>query len=46
MLKKSGHNTPWVEGNLRLAGLDGRMIGLLRAIDQSGSLNKAAKKRD
>ena len=34
----------WVEGELRLAGiLDSRMIDLLRAIDQSGSLNQAAK---
>jgi molybdate transport system regulatory protein len=37
--------TNWVKGELRLAGtLDSRMIGLLRAIDQSGSINKAAKK--
>jgi molybdate transport system regulatory protein len=41
-------NTPlipsWVEGELRLAGtLDSRMIGLLRAIDQYGSINQAAK---
>jgi len=36
--------TNWVEGELRLAGtLDSRMIGLLRAIDQSGSINQAAK---
>jgi molybdate transport system regulatory protein len=34
----------WVEGELRLAGtLNSRMIGLLRAIDQSGSINQAAK---
>lgn len=34
----------WVEGELRLAGtLDSRMIGLLSAINQTGSLNKAAK---
>ncbi|MDD1632167.1 MAG: TOBE domain-containing protein [Methylococcaceae bacterium] len=34
----------WVEGELRLAGtLDSRMIGLLRAIEQSGSINQAAK---
>ncbi len=34
----------WVEGELRLAGaLDSRMITLLRAIDQSGSINQAAK---
>jgi molybdate transport system regulatory protein len=33
----------WIKGELRLAGLDSRMIGLLRAIDQSGSINQAAK---
>jgi molybdate transport system regulatory protein len=34
----------WVEGELRLAGaLDSRMIILLKAIDQSGSINQAAK---
>ena len=34
----------WVEAELRLVGsLDSRMIGLLRAIDQSGSINQAAK---
>jgi molybdate transport system regulatory protein len=34
----------WVEGELRLAGaLNSRMISLLRAIDQSGSINQAAK---
>jgi molybdate transport system regulatory protein len=39
------NNTPtaWVAGELRLAGLDSRMIGLLREIEQSGSINKAAK---
>ncbi len=35
--------TAWVDGELRLAGLDSRMIGLLRAIEQSGSINQAAK---
>ena len=36
--------TNWVEGELRLAGiLDRRMIGLLKAIDQCGSINQAAK---
>lgn len=36
--------TPWLEGELRLAGsLDSRMIELLRAIEQSGSINQAAK---
>ena len=46
MPKKSNDNiTPtWVEGELRLVGaLNSRMIGLLRAIDQSGSINQAAK---
>jgi molybdate transport system regulatory protein len=34
----------WIEAELRLAGmLDNRMIGLLRAIEQSGSINQAAK---
>lgn len=34
----------WIEGELRLAGmLDNRMIELLKAIDQSGSINQAAK---
>jgi molybdate transport system regulatory protein len=46
MPKKSKDRiTPdWVEGELRLAGaLDSRMIGLLKAIEQSGSINQAAK---
>lgn len=35
---------PWLEGELRLAGiLDKRMISLLRSIEQSGSINQAAK---
>jgi len=34
----------WVEGDLKLAGmLDSRMIALLQAIDQTGSINRAAK---
>ncbi|WP_333875418.1 TOBE domain-containing protein [Methylobacter sp.] len=34
----------WVESELRLVGtLDSRMISLLKAIDQSGSINQAAK---
>ena len=34
----------WIEGEVRLAGtLDSRMIGLLKAIDQSGSINQAAR---
>ena len=46
MTKKPNDSiTPtWVEGELRLAGtLDSRMISLLKAIDQSGSINQAAK---
>lgn len=34
----------WVEGEIRFTGgLDSRMIGLLRAIEQSGSINQAAR---
>ncbi len=34
----------WFEGDLRLVGsLDSRMIALLKAIEQSGSINQAAK---
>jgi len=46
MPKKSNDNisTNWVEAELRLVGsLDSRMIGLLRAIVQYGSINQAAK---
>lgn len=46
MIGNSNYNTiptSWVDGELRLAGLDSRIIGLLRAIEQSGSLNQAAK---
>jgi molybdate transport system regulatory protein len=46
MTKKSKELiTPtWVKGELNLVGaLDSRMIGLLRAIDQNGSINQAAK---
>ncbi|NOU22876.1 MAG: TOBE domain-containing protein [Methyloglobulus sp.] len=46
MTKESndGISPSWVEGELRLAGsLDSRMISLLRAIEQSGSINQAAK---
>lgn len=45
MTAHSNHNnipTAWVDGELWLVGLDIRMIGLLRAIDQSGSINQAA----
>ncbi|MGR8951021.1 MAG: TOBE domain-containing protein [Gammaproteobacteria bacterium] len=43
---KSNHDESpqWIEGELRLAGmLDNRMIELLKAIEQSGSINQAAK---
>ena len=46
MSKKPNNSvtTSWVDGELRLVGaLDSRMIGLLRAIEQSGSINQAAK---
>ena len=46
MTKKSNASLSrnWVEGELRLVGaLDNRMIGLLKAIDESGSINQAAK---
>jgi molybdate transport system regulatory protein len=37
----------WVQGEIRLAGaLDTRMISLLRAIDECGSINQAAKQVD
>lgn len=35
---------PWVQGELRFAGMfDERMIKLFKAIDQTGSINQAAK---
>ncbi|MGY6276170.1 TOBE domain-containing protein [Methylomonas sp. MgM2] len=46
MPQKFGKNvsSEWVEGEIRLAGtLDGRMIALLTAIAQTGSINRAAK---
>ncbi len=46
MSKKTTKQTTqkWVEGDLRLVGLlDTRMIGLLKAIAESGSINQAAK---
>ena len=46
MSNKSKQQPPthWVEGDLRLVGLlDTRMIGLLKAIEASGSINQAAK---
>ena len=46
MTASSNHNNnpiAWVDGQLQLVGLDRRMISLLRAIDQSGSINQAAK---
>lgn len=45
MTENKKSNIPlWVEGELRLAGaLDNRIIGLLKVIKQTGSLNQAAK---
>ena len=46
MLKKSNskQTTAWVQGEIRLAGaLDNRMINLLKAVDEHGSINQAAK---
>jgi molybdate transport system regulatory protein len=43
MPNKSINRITWVEGELRLAGMDNRMIGLLKAIEKTGSINKAAK---
>ncbi|MFM8341745.1 MAG: TOBE domain-containing protein [Methylomonas sp.] len=36
-------NVNWLEGDLRLVGADSRMMNLLAAIHQSGSINQAAK---
>jgi len=37
-------SSAWVQGEIRLAGaLDSRMISLLKAIEESGSINRAAK---
>jgi molybdate transport system regulatory protein len=46
MIKKQTNETApvWIEGELKLAGaLDSRIIGLLKTIKQTGSLNQAAK---
>jgi molybdate transport system regulatory protein len=44
MKAKDNESPKWIEGELRLAGmLDNRMISLLKAIEQSGSINQAAK---
>ncbi|MGD0958925.1 MAG: TOBE domain-containing protein [Methylomonas sp.] len=41
---RSSPGQAWLEGEIRLAGaLDSRMINLLKAIDQNGSINQAAK---
>lgn len=45
-LKSTNHDLHhnWIEAELRLAGgLDSRIIGLLRAIKETGSINQAAK---
>jgi molybdate transport system regulatory protein len=44
MKAKDNESPRWIEGEIRLAGmLDNRMINLLKAIEQSGSINQAAK---
>jgi molybdate transport system regulatory protein len=44
MKSNDNESSKWIEGELRLAGmLDNRMIELLKAIEQSGSINQAAK---
>lgn len=44
MKPTDNESQPWIEGELRLAGmLDKRMIALLQAIEESGSINQAAK---
>ncbi|MGJ0483652.1 MAG: TOBE domain-containing protein [Methylomicrobium sp.] len=44
-MKSNDNDSPrWIEGELRLAGmLDNRMIELLKAVEQSGSINQAAR---
>ncbi|MEC4749180.1 TOBE domain-containing protein [Methylomicrobium sp. Wu6] len=44
-MKPNDNESPkWIKGELRLAGmLDNRMIELLKAIEQNGSINQAAK---
>lgn len=48
MTKKTSNDdtTSWLKGELRLAGIDSRMISLLKAIAASGSINQAAKQVD
>jgi molybdate transport system regulatory protein len=41
--KIPGNNKHWLEGELRLSGIDTKMIALLQAIDETGSLSQAAK---
>ena len=36
-------NIPWLEGELRLSGIDNRMINLLQAVADTGSISQAAK---
>lgn len=43
MNKSKGGSPPWVEGELRLSGIDNRMIDLLTAIAETGSISQAAK---
>ena len=44
-LQPNSKTLRWVEGELRLAGmLDTRMLALLKAIEETGSINQAAKR--
>ncbi|MBK8815111.1 MAG: TOBE domain-containing protein [Methylococcaceae bacterium] len=43
MTQSSKFCPTWVEGHLRLAGIDSRMIALLKSIAQCGSITQAAK---
>ncbi len=46
MTALSDTNNPWVQGDLRLSGIDHRMILLLKAIEKTGSISQAARECD
>ncbi len=43
MTVSNDSNTSWVEGELRLSGIDHRMIVLLKAVAKTGSISQAAR---
>ena len=43
MSKLTTNNLNWIEGELRLSGIDNRMIFLLRSIRETGSISQAAR---